>query len=97
MRSFKAFVKNLEERMHPMTWIFYFKDDVHRKEYEIFTFKMLGNPYQIIDKYNNKKYEYHYYYPEKGCSGAEVLANDKVFDGKSLKERWDSVVFISEE
>ncbi len=68
-----------------------------KKEYEIFTFKMLGDPYQIIDKSNDKKFEYHYYYPEKGFSGAEMLANDKVFDGKTLKERWNSVVFISED
>ena len=97
MKNFNEFVKSLEERMQPRTWVFYFKDDMSKKEYEIFTFKMLGDPYQIIDKSNDKKFEYHYYYPEKGFSGAEMLANDKVFDGKTLKQIWNSVVFISED
>lgn len=72
-------------------WVFYFSDDLKRIRYEIGTFKMKIVPYwikshRILSK--NKTWEF---------NNPEEMLEAKLFDGKSLKERWDKVVIIRDE
>ena len=86
--SFENFIKLLEGQMNQTRWIIYFKDDNLKRKYEIGTFKMLIKPYWIKDRHNNRKYDYELE------QGTYKLVSDKVFNGKSLKERWNEAVFI---
>ena len=88
--SFDEFKSNLKERL-AYDWIIYFNDDPFKRKYEIGTFKKLVYPYWIKDKWNHKKYEYLY------DSGVQELTNHKVFNGKSLIDRWENVVFVEKE
>ena len=66
---------------------YFFLDDPDKKKYEIGCFKMLIVPYWILDINEGVRYEFH---------EATKLLEAELFNGRSLKERWNNVVFIGE-
>ena len=86
-KDYGLFLKEMEDSILKGRWLFYFSDDPYQNRHEIWSFGMTFNPYSIkIDC--QKKHSFH---------TAKELLEAKLFKGKSIKDRWNSVIFCSKE
>ena len=73
----------LNKISHTITreWAFFFTDDPQKKTHTMHWHQMAITPYHLDNKYD--------------FSNAKDMLEAKVFDGKSIKDRWNEIVSIS--
>ncbi len=86
-KDYDLFLKEMGDSILKGRWLFYFSDDPYQNRHEIWSFGMLVDPYNIVIN-SQKKYSFH---------TAKELLEARLFKGKSIKDRWDNVIFCSEE
>ncbi len=84
--DYYSFLKKIEETANMTEFQFYFSNDLLRRKFDIIYHRMKVQPFCIKKSNDQKSYDF---------STVEEMAEAKIFNGKSLREEWDHVVFTS--
>ena len=84
--DYYSFLKIIEDTVNMTEFHFYFSNDLLRRKHEIICHRMRVKPF-CIKRYNDQKsYEF---------STVDDMSEAKIFNGKSLRDKWNYVVFTS--
>lgn len=86
--DYDQFYAELRDAWLMSEWTFYFSDDPFRKQYLIICHRMRIMPYTIQKLPSGKVFSF---------NTAEELLTAKLFRGKTIKDKWNQIVFAETE